>query len=476
MAAVSGDDVWLGIDLGTQGVRALAVSGDGRVLGRGEMALDSRRDGVRHEQDPREWWDAVAAASRGAMAAVASERVRGVATCATSGTIVLVDDDGEPLTAGVMYDDARAASQASKVGMSASWGLPKLRWMLDEWPDLARGARVAHQADVVTRRLTGHGVPADASHALKTGYDVEHERWPDLDVPRGLLPDVVRPGTVLGELSCAAAAATGLARGTPVIAGMTDGCASQLAAGAVREGSWNSALGTTLVLKGCSTRLLRDPAGMLYNHRSPDGAWLPGGASTTGAGVLAATFLGRDLDEFGARAAEHEGTSVLAYPLVSRGERFPFAAPDAEAFMLGEPSGDAERFAALLQGVAFVERLCFDAVDLLGAAEVSELTLTGGGTRSRYWCQLRADVLGRPVRLVEQPDAAFGMAVLAASSGGDVAATVAEMVRTREVIEPRGSHVGRFEAPYLRLVTELESRGWLGAPLAQHARKRCRRG
>ncbi|MEJ7796887.1 MAG: FGGY family carbohydrate kinase [Solirubrobacteraceae bacterium] len=473
---MNGDDVWVGFDVGTQGARAVAVSGDGRVVGRGEAALRGRREAGRHEQDPAAWWEATALASRAAMAGVAPERVRGVATCATSGTVLLVDREGEQLTPGLMYDDARAAEQAARVGMPASWGLPKLAWMLDAWPDLARGARAAHQADVITRRLAGHDVPADSSHALKTGYDVERERWPALDLPDGMLPDVVRSGTLLGEVCAAAAAETGLPPGTPVVAGMTDGCASQLAAGAVREGSWVSVLGTTLVLKGCSTRLLRDPAGVLYSHRSPGGAWLPGGASSTGAGVLAATFLGRDLDELGARAAEHERTSVLAYPLVSRGERFPFAAPEAEAFMLGEPSGDAERFAALLQGVAFVERLCFDAVDLLGAAEVRELTLTGGGTRSRYWCQLRADVLGHPVRLVEHPDAAFGMAVLAASSGGDVAATAAEMVLTREVIEPRGSHAGRFEAPYLRLVSELERRGWLGAPLAEHARHRCCRG
>lgn len=474
MADVSGDDVWVGIDVGTQGARALAVSGDGRVLGQGAAALHSHRDGVRHEQDPRDWWDAVAAASRGAMGAVVPEHVRGVAVCATSGTILLVDSGGEPLTVGLMYDDARAAAQASAVRMPTSWALPKLRWMLEQWPDRARGARVAHQADVITRRLAGHDVPADSSHALKTGYDVEHERWPQLRLPDGLLPEVVRPGTVLGEVCADAAAATGLARGTPVIAGMTDGCAAQLAAGAVRAGAWNSVLGTTLVLKGCSDRLLRDPAGVLYSHRSPDGSWLPGGASSTGAGVLTATFPGRDLDELGELAAAHEETTVIAYPLVSRGERFPFVAAEAEAFMLGEPSGDGERFAALLQGVALVERLCFDYLDLLGAPPVCELTLTGGATRSRRWSQLRADVLGHPVRLVEHPDAAFGMAVLAASSGTGAgrAPAVSAMVRTREVIEPRLERANHLTGQYLRLVEQLRRRGWLGAALAEHARSR----
>jgi sugar (pentulose or hexulose) kinase len=483
MTATRDDDVWIGLDVGTQGARALAVAADGRVVGRGAVALRSRREGIRHEQDPRQWWEAVAAASRGALAGVAPEQVRGVATCATSGTILLVDGDGAPLTPGLMYDDARATEQAARIEaagaleqrIAPAWALAKLLWMLEQWPDLARGARLAHQADVVTRRLVGHDVPSDSSHALKTGYDQLRETWPrealgELGVPDALLPEVVRSGSPLGEVCAAAAAQTAIPAGTRVIAGMTDGCGAQLAAGALGEGRWNSVLGTTLVLKGSSARLVRDPAGVLYCHRAPDGGWLPGGASSTGAGVLAARFPGRDLDELGRRAETCERTSVLAYPLVSRGERFPFAADDAEAFMLGEPAGEAEHFAALLHGVAFVERLCFDYVDLLGASTAGELSLTGGATRSRYWCQLRAEVLSRPVRLVEHAEAAFGMAILAAAAGRDSVAVAAGMVRTREILAPRPDRAERFVEPYLRLVGELERRGWLGSPLAEHAR------
>lgn len=480
------DDVWVGLDVGTQGARALAVSAGGRVVGSGARALRSRREGIRHEQDPRAWWEAVAAASRDALGAVAPERVRGVATCATSGTILLVDGDGAPLTPGLMYDDARASEQAARIDakgalgvrIAPTWALAKLLWMLDEWPDLARGARLAHQADVVTRRLAGHDVPSDSSHALKTGYDQLLEAWPRgaldaLGVPEALLPGVVRCGSLLGEVCARAAGETAIPAGTPVIAGMTDGCGAQLAAGALREGCWNSVLGTTLVLKGASARLVRDPDGVLYCHRAPDGGWLPGGASSTGAGVLAARFPARDLDELGRRAESFERTSVLAYPLVSRGERFPFAAADAEPFMLGEPAGEGEHFAALLHGVAFVERLCFDYVDLLGASTAGDLSLSGGGTRSRYWCQLRADVLNRPLRLVEHAQAAFGMAVLAAAAGRDGADVADEMVRTRAVLEPRPDRAERFVEPYLRLVDELERRGWLRAPLARHARSRA---
>ena len=470
-------DVWVGIDVGTQSARAFAVTGDGAVAGRGAAPLRGRRDGVRHEQDPRDWWEAVAAASRTALAGVAPERVRGVATCATSGTIVLVDRAGAPLTPGLMYDDGRAGAQAGRAGMSATWALPKLLWMLDEWPRLAAGARLAHQADVITRALTGDDVPSDSSHALKTGYDQEREAWPaDLGLPDGLLPRVVRSGSRLGAVCPAAAEQTGIPAGTPVIAGMTDGCAAQFAAGALHPGDWNAVLGTTLVLKGCSERLVRDPGGVLYCHRAPDGGWLPGGASSSGAGVLAQRFGDRDLDELGRRAAAFQDTSVLAYPLAGRGERFPFAAAGAEPFVLGEPADEAELFAALLQGVAFVERLCFDVVDLLGAKADGALTFTGGATASRAWCQLRADVLGRPVRLVEQPEAAVGMAILAAASeAGDLASAAAAMVRPREVIAPRPGRQEPLTASYVRFVEELERREWLDAPLAAHARARATR-
>jgi sugar (pentulose or hexulose) kinase len=484
------EPVWVGLDLGTQSARAMAVTASGLVAGSGARPLRSRRDGARHEQDPGDWWEALAGACRDALADLAPARVEGVATCATSGTILLVDPAGAPLTPALMYDDARATAQARRAAdagralghsMGAGWGLPKLLWLLEDDPELAAsGARLAHQPDVVTRRLAGHEVATDASHALKSGYDVEAERWPHdlpdaLGVSPRLLPAVLPPGSQLGTVCDDAAAQTGLPAGTPLIAGMTDGCGAQLAAGALREGAWNSVLGTTLVLKGVSSQRLRDGSGVLYCHRSPDGGWLPGGACSSGAGVLAERFADRDLDELGDRAQAHEHDAPLAYPLLGQGERFPFDAPAAQAFMLGEPAGDGEHFAALLQGLAYVERLCLDYVSLLGAAVDGDLSLTGGATRSRYFCQLRADVLGRPVRLPEQAESAFGMAVLAAAAtrGRSCADVAAEMCRTRAVIEPRPDREGRFHEPYLRFVGELERRGWLPAETARHARSRA---
>ncbi|MEA2195111.1 MAG: D-ribulokinase [Solirubrobacteraceae bacterium] len=461
--------VCVGLDVGTGSARALAVAADGTVVGRGAEPLRSRREAGRHEQDPATWWDAVAAACRSALDGVAPERIAGVATCATSGTILLVDRAGRPSSAALMYDDARAAEQARRLDLPASWALPKLHWLLEAGPARAHGTssgrRLAHQADVVTRRLAGHAVAADASHALKSGYDAARGEWPAaLTRTFGdLLPAVVAPGAQLGEVCAEAAARSGLPAGTPIVAGMTDGCAAQIAAGALRPGDCNSVLGTTLVLKGCSPERIEDRAHGVYSHRAPDGGWLPGGASSSGAGVLTAAFEGRDLDELGEQAAAYERTRVLAYPLVSRGERFPFAAPDAEAFQIGTPGGDGERAAALLQGLALVERLCFAALERLGAPTGGELSLTGGATRNRRWCQLRADALGRPVRLPEQTESAFGMAILAtAATGGErVADAARRMARTRAVYEPRPAMRAHLDEQYERLTGELRRRGWL---------------
>jgi sugar (pentulose or hexulose) kinase len=484
-------NVWLGFDLGTQSVRAVALSDAGDVLGQSSYPLISRHDGFRHEQDPLDWWRAIVNVSRATLAGLPTSAIRGLAVAGTSGTILLVDSSGNALTAGLMYDDARATEEAhrtNEVGaavwaalgyrMQPSWGLPKLLWLLDEHRILVPRARLAHQNDFINRRFAGHQVATDSSNALKTGYDLLREAWPHdvldrLGVPNQIMPAVVRPGSQLGTVCAEAAESTGIPAGIPIIAGMTDGCAAQIGAGALEVGSWNSVLGTTLVLKGVTRELVRDPAGAMYSHRSPDGNWLPGGASSIGAAVLAKHFPGRDLDALSERAAAREPAGIIAYPLVSRGERFPFVAPDAEGFVLGDPSDEVDLYAAMLQGVAFIERLCFDYLDMLGVPIRGDLSFTGGAARSRYWCQLRADILARPIRLPENAEPAFGMAVLAASAGQRISDIAKNMVRVRSVIDPRPGKFARFLESYIRLVEELERRGWLQAAVAANAKRRA---
>ncbi|MFJ2640983.1 FGGY-family carbohydrate kinase [Streptomyces sp. NPDC087511] len=471
--------MWMGIDLGTQSVRAVVAGDRGEILGSGSAPLTGRRDGVRHEQRPTDWWTAVCAATRQALRDCPAPRA--LAVCATSGTVLLGDREGRPLTPGVMYDDGRAVAEAARAKAPPSWALPKVMWLLTEYGGGAGDAvRVMHQADLVLARLAGTPLPTDSSHALKTGYDLERDDWPRrrfgrLGLPDGLFPDVVRPGTRIGEVGRAAAEATGIPAGTAIVAGMTDGCAAQLASGSLNVGSWNAVLGTTLVLKGVTSSPVEDPAGVVYNHRAPDGSWLPGGASGVGGGVLTAAFPAVDPIRMDALARAHEPARVVAYPLVATGERFPFVAPEATGFLLGEPASEAEHWLALLTGVGLVERLCFDYLDLLGAQNYGRLTLTGGAARSGYWSRLRADILGRSVYIPRYSEPALGMAILAAYGAGpgtSLIRTAGAMVRLRHVLHPHPVRTAWYTEPYLTLVDELERRGWLPGRVAAHARTR----
>jgi sugar (pentulose or hexulose) kinase len=369
-------EVWLGLDVGTQSARALAVTANGEVVGAGTRPLTSERSGPRHEQDPETWWRAIAAASSEAMQTVSAQAVRGVAVDATSGTILLVDRKGSPLTPGLMYDDTRATARRSsqrggravwaELGycrMQPSWALPKLLWLLEAYPLLPRGARLAHQSDFINRRLVGHEVPADLSNALKSGAHLVEERWPRRSWTSSACRRSAAGAGPFGDGHRggrrAAATATGIPAGTPVIAGMTDGCAAQLGAGALRPGRWNSVLGTTLVVKGVTHELIHDPLGVVYSHRAPNGDWLPGGASSTGCGPDLPGLRRSRSRRAGRAASAHEPAAMLAYPLASAGERFPFVAPAARVRarrrrlrsgpVRGRPAGRRLRRAAVLR-------------------------------------------------------------------------------------------------------------------------------
>ena len=478
----------LGIDLGTQSVRVMAVTGTGSVAASATHPLQGVRDGVRHEQEPELWWRAVAHACRAVMTALGSSaQVEGLAVDATSGTILLVDEQVRPLTPGLMYDDGRAGAEAevcNRVGgvlwrelsyrMQNSWALPKLLWL---WRNgkIAKGSRLAHQSDYINGRLAGQLLNSDSSNSLKTGYDLIRHEWPsdvieELGLDIALFPAVVSPGTQIGTVCAAASRETGLPVGTPIVSGMTDGCAAQIASGATGVGSWNSVIGTTLVMKGVTRDLLHDPLGVVYSHRSADGFWLPGGASSTGAGAIARDFAGEDLDSLNQEAIELGPTPLVMYPLIGHGERYPFAAPTAHAFSLGEVQSTADRFRATLQGIAFVERLCFSALRHIGAQTEGLLTISGGATRSEALNQMRADVMERELSIPHVTEGAFGMAMLAAAANSSLTEVTGRMARIDRVIAPRRGFA-QYAVQYSALVRELTARGWLPEPLAAFALK-----
>lgn len=501
-----GDDrlAWVGVDLGTQSVRAAALGDDGRPLGTTAEPLHSVRVGARHEQDPVEWWSAAASALRRLTAMLPSHVVvGGLAISGTSGTVLPVDRrSGRAAGMAVMYDDRRGSAWLPRVEvagadlwnrlgyrMQSSWALPTMLQMLADG-DLPDGAVLAHQPDVVASRLAGRLLPSDLSSALKSGVDLDHAEWPEevlaaLGLPVTSLNAVARSGQVIGTVDGAGAAETGLPVGCPIVAGMTDGCAAQIAAGALAPGAWNAVLGTTLVLKGVSATRRTVESGAVYSHRAPfELGWFPGGASSAGAGALTALLPGRDLDGLAARF-DADAVPPVAYPLVGRGERFPFVADDATGiwpFDL-DHADDDQVFSAVLHGVAFLERLAVETVASAGFDVTGPYLVTGGGSRNPVWNRLRSDVLGRQVLVPARSEGAAGMAMLAAAGVSDadasrdgrhapgasaspLAAVATRMLGSSEPIDPDPGRQERLDDAYTRFVGELSARGWLvGAPV-----------
>ncbi|MBC7725753.1 MAG: carbohydrate kinase [Burkholderiaceae bacterium] len=524
----STDDLWLGVDLGTQSAKVSVVDGHGRVRAAASEQLRSRREerpgeGARHEQDPGDWVGAVRramAVAVGTLDAGERARIRGVAVCATSGTIAVVDGAGTPVSGGLMYDDARAGFLSAEVGaadpapwarlgyrIQPTWALPKILWLQREGMlDGNTGARrhIAHQGDVLATAMTGTRVASDWSHALKSGYDLIDLEWPAavlarLGIDPAVLPEVVAPGTELGRTTTGWQALTGLLAGTPVYAGMTDGCAAQLGSATLGIGDWHTVIGTTLVVKGVSPTIVTDDTGAVYSHRAPhDGLWLPGGASNAGAGAISFLFPGDDLAARTAAVAGRFTDRVdlipTGYPITGRGERFPVVRPDASGFLTvggsdvplnraADVAGtshparapldgarlDGARLdpdmllAAILLGVACVERLAVDTMAAAGVPVSGTFSTSGGGTRNRWWTQLRADLLGREITIPVSSEGSIGMAILAAWAGGAGALpeVAARMSIVGDVIEPDAARRAALDERYGVFRDGLVARGWL---------------
>ena len=483
--ASDADDVVVGVDIATREVRVSVCDGAGAVASSARSSLPeptSPRPGW-HEQDPTAWFPAVASCLREAIDGLdrGRDRIVAVSVSATSGTVVLADAEGEPVGPALMYDDQRAeveAARAQEAGrdrweslglrMSASFGLPKWAWLLGQ-DDVRAKARLAwHVPDLVVAHLTGDRPPTDTSHALKSGYDPLRREWAEeameaLGIPLSLLPEVVPPTTPLGRVSPEAASATGLPEGCDIRAGMTDSCASQVAAGADRPGRFVTVLGTTMAVKGATADLVHDPTGAVYSHWHPEAWWLPGGASNTGGAALEEHFAEADLAELDEQAVAHGPAGCVVYPLTGQGERFPFVAPDAAGFCLGSPADEVDRYRATLEGVAFLERLAYAHLAELGAALEPPLAVAGGGSSSRAWNTVRATVLGLPLVVPTRAETSFGACILAAAGSvhASLTAAVQAMVEVGEEVEPEAGDREPLERSLARFLDALVERGWI---------------
>ena len=450
----------VGLDVGTTGVKALALSPEGEVLA---VASRGYKLSTPHagwaEQDPEAW----VAAAESALREVGHGRdVAGIGFSGQMHGLVVLDGSGRPIRPAILWNDQRTGEECREIeervglerliertGNRALTGFtaPKLLWLRRHEPDAyARVARVLLPKDYVRLRLTGEWA-IDASDASGTLLlDVERRAWSEevleaLELPAAWLPPVLespaRAGAVLD----------GALRGTPVAAGAGDQPAAAIGVGVDRPGALSVVLGTSGVVLAALPGYAHDPAARVHAfcHAVP-GTWQAMGVMLSAAGSLEWFHerLAPDAS-FDALVAEAEawepGAEGLLFLPYLAGERTPHADPDARGAFVGlqlrHDRGALVR--AVLEGVAFGLR---DSLDLLRAlgAETASGRVSGGGARSRLWLRIAASVLGIPLEATEsEQGSAFGAALLGGVAGGvfaDVHEAVARCVRVREVVEP----------------------------------------
>ena len=461
--------VCVGLDVGTTGVKAVAVSPDGAMLARAERSypLSNPRPGW-SEQDPQDWWRAAEAALADVSAGV---EVAGIGLSGQMHGLVALDAAGRVLRPAILWNDQRTDDECAEIedliGVDrlieltgnralAGFTAPKLLWLRRHEPaTFAQIARICLPKDYVRLRLADEWATdvADASGTLL--LDVAQRRWSEevlaaIDIPSSWLPPVLESSEISGRYG-----------GIPVAAGAGDCAAAALGVGIDRPGPLSIVLGTSGVVFAALPDYRPEPAGRLHTfcHAVP-GAWHAMGVMLSAAGSLQ-WFRDRlapeasfdDLvAEAGGWAAGADGLLFLPY---LAGERTPHADPNARGAFVGlsmhHDRGALVR--AVLEGVAFGLRDSLELLRGLGV-EAPHARVSGGGSRGDVWLRIVASVLGIPLETtMSEEGSAYGAALLGGVAGGmfgDVHEAAARCVKVERRIEPDAADAAQYDLLYRR--------------------------
>ena len=401
------------------------------------------------EQHPQNWWDAAQQAIRGVLhqSGAGGRDVRGIGLSGQMHGLVILDEANQVIRPALIWCDQRSQPQVDWINHTAGkeavlrstanpvltgFTLPKLLWVRDNEPRLY--ARVRHMLlpkDYIRFQLTGEFV-SDVSDASGTAlFDVVGRSWSleladRLGVDRGILPRVSESSQVTGVVTTQAARATGLAPGTPVVAGGGDQAASAVGNGVVMPGVVSCTIGTSGVVFAHSDQPSYDVAGRVHTFcHAVQGAWHVMGV-TQGAGLSLQWFRnqfapGADYDALTAQAAQAPpGSQGLYWLPYLMGERTPHLDAAARGGWIGVTAKHtrADMIRALLEGVSYSQKDCLDIIEQMGV-QVDSVRVSGGGARSPFWRQMLADVFGkRVVTLETQEGSAYGAALLALAGTG----------------------------------------------------------
>lgn len=441
---MSRDDTFLGIDLGTSELKLLLIDGSGAVVGRAAAPLTvSRPAPLWSEQDPADWSTATTRAIeqlRGT-APAAFARLRGIGLSGQMHGAVLLDGQDRVLRPAILWNDGRSHAECDELTAAApklhaiagnlampGFTAPKLLWVRKHEPELFDRVRsVLLPKDYLRLLLTGEKIsdPSDAAGTL--WLDVARRDWSDellaaTGLTRAHMPRLVESNAPSGVLRAELADAWGVARDVVMAGGAGDNAASAIGIGATAPGSGFVSMGTSGVLFVVNDRFRPNPASAVHAfcHALPQ-RWHQMSVMLTAASALrwfcqlSGTTEAELLEEIEALGEDELAAAPLFLPYLA-GERTPHNDPFATGAFHGltHETRRAHAGYAVLEGVAFGMA---DGLAALRAAgtDVAQLSIVGGGARSRFWAQLMADALG--VEIVRHADADAGGALGAARLG-----------------------------------------------------------
>ena len=446
--------MWMGIDVGTGGTRALLVDSQGKEVAAFTAPHEETQMArpLWAEQHPEDWARAGIEAIRGALsqAGANADQVSGIGLTGQMHGLVMLDEAGRVIRPSLIWCDQRSQPEVdflnSKIGaekilesianpMLTGFTLPKLIWVRDHEPEnFARCKKILLPKDYLRYVLTGEFATDMADASGTALLDVRRRAWSYeildiLELDRALVPRVYESPEVTATISKRTAELTGLRENTPVVAGAGDQAASAVGNGIIAPGIVSCTIGTSGVVFAHTETAAYDPLGRVHTfcHAIP-GKWHVMGV-TQGAGLslrwlrdqlMPGTTYDEMITEAAAAPAGSNGLFWLPYLM---GERTPHLDSRARGGWIGITAKHtrADLIRSVLEGVAYSQKDCLDVIENLGAAADS-VRLSGGGARSLFWRQMFADVLGKRVATLEtQEGSAYGAALLAMVGTGEYA-------------------------------------------------------
>ena len=474
----------LGIDISTTGAKALLTDETGRVVASASnpLTLSTPRP-LWSEQNPEDWWRAISASIRQALAdaGVSGDQVAAIGLTGQMHGLVLLDDRGDVLRPAILWNDQRCGAECDLIrerigaarliqitGNDALTGFtaPKIVWVQQHEPEVfGRARHVLLPKDYVRYRLTGAMAMDKADGSGTMLFDLAKRDWSAdvlgaLEIPRAWLPRTYEGHEVTGEVTAEAAAATGLSAGTPVMAGGGDQAAGAVGVGAVRAGVVSLVLGTSGVVFASTDAPLVEGQGRLHAFcHAVAGRWHMMGVMLSAAGSLQwyrdTLAPQTPFDELVAEATQvPAGSGGLLFLPYLTGERTPYPDPLARGAWVGLTVRHrrAHLTRAVLEGVAFGLKDSFALLQGAGLGAIEQVRVSGGGAKSRLWRQVLADVLNVELVTVNTTEgAAYGAALLAGVGAGvwpDVDAACAQTIKTENAVAPNAADVSRYESLY----------------------------